>query len=88
MSMQSNLLSRFFREGVFEKEEYDAIISVINTKATEGITRFGKKECDYLMEKFELRDNYREQFKDKNILYNVKYEYERKIDYVNLTYCY
>gem|GEM_PF-5716102 len=83
--MQSNLLLRFFSEGVFEKVEYDAIMSQIKTKAKEGITRFGKKECDYLMEKFELRDNYRKQFEDKNFMYKVKYEYERKIDYITLT---
>jgi hypothetical protein len=81
---QSNVLFHYFRKGIMEQEEYDLTIKRIKENAEEGITSFGQKECDYLMEKFRLEDIYRNQFEDKNIMYKVKYSHERKIKHITL----
>jgi hypothetical protein len=57
----------------------------IKSNIEDGILRFGKKECDILIDKFNLKDKYKDQYEDKNTMYKVRHDYERKLDGSSIT---
>jgi hypothetical protein len=57
----------------------------IKNKVKEAILEFGKNECDSLIDKFNLLETYKEQFKDKNVIYKIERDYVRKINGTTVT---
>jgi putative protease len=68
-----------------ETEIYDFVMNKIKSNIQEGVLKFGKKECDILIDKFNLKDKYKDEYEDKNIMYKVKHDYERKFNGSSIT---
>lgn len=64
----------------YGQETYNFAWRQIKEKIKKCISEFGKDECDNIINKFGLSDIYREQYRDKNIMYKVKHKYKRKLD--------
>lgn len=69
-----------YTKQALDPELFDFVMNKIKDNIQNGIFRFGKKECDILMDKFNLKDKYKDEFEDKNIMYKVKRNYERKLN--------
>lgn len=75
----SHLIYRRYNTENLDQESHEIIINGIKNEIKKAILQFGKKESDFLISKFELSDVYEGLYADKNIMYKVKHEYDRKI---------
>jgi hypothetical protein len=62
-----------------EYNDYHLVTEVVRKETDGAISKFGKDECDFLIDKFGLYEVYKDAFEDKNIMYKVKHDYDRKI---------
>ena len=68
-----------------DQKSYDIIMDKIKREIKNVISKFGKDQCDFLINKFELSEVYKEIYEDKNIMYKVKYKFVRRIDEHSVT---
>ena len=52
----------------------------IKKEVRKVVLKFGKDQCDFLIERFGLSEVYKQTYEDKNIMYKVKHDYLRKLD--------
>lgn len=75
----SHLIYRRYNTENLDQESQEVIMNRIKDEVKKAILHFGRQESDFLISKFKLSDVYEDTYKDKNIMYKVKHEYDRKI---------
>jgi hypothetical protein len=73
------LLHHFSSKERLLQEEYELLFSRIKKNVKDALIEFGKTDCDYLMDSFNLDTVYRNEFEDKNIMYKVQHDFKRKV---------
>ena len=69
-----------FTNEKLDQEVYDFIKNDIKKEVRKVILKFGKDQCDFLIERFGLYEVYKQTYEEKNIIYKVKQDYLRKVD--------